>query len=67
MGAGTVGQRRDSDHEPVMDSFLNRAGEDMNRIHSELDKLISYLGERKGGNGGRFGGDMHVSDYREDF
>ena len=33
--------------EPVMDSFLNRAGEDMNRIHSELDKLISYLGERK--------------------
>ena len=33
--------------EPVMDYFLSAAGTDMNRIRTELDKLISYLGDRK--------------------
>ena len=33
--------------EPVMESFLNRTGEDMNGIRMELEKLISYLGDRK--------------------
>lgn len=33
--------------EPVMQSFLNRTGEDMNVIRTEAEKLITYLGDRK--------------------
>ncbi len=33
--------------EAVMDRFLSAAGTDMNRIRTELDKVISYLGDRK--------------------
>ena len=44
---GLLGREQIQITQPVLESFLNRTGDDMNRIRMELEKLIAYLGDRK--------------------